>query len=50
MSAANHHLHEMRPPCIGKCPEIKIKKDIKEIKQYTHTPSLFSGFVDWRSW
>jgi len=39
----------MRPPCIGKCPEIKINKNIKEIKQYTHTPSLFSGFVDGHS-
>jgi hypothetical protein len=36
-------------PAIVKCPEIKINKDIKEIKQYTHIPSKFSGFVEGHS-
>lgn len=33
-------------PAIGKCPEIKLNKDMKETKQYTHTHSQFSAFVD----
>jgi hypothetical protein len=32
-----------------KCPEIKLNKDIKEIKQHTRTPSKFFGFVEGHS-
>ena len=49
MSTANPRLHEMQSPCRGNCAEIKINKDIKEIQQYTHTPSQIFAYVDGHS-